>query len=83
MDDFVWNVFYDRFVINYEELMFYYNGKELHISTGGYGGKAYIAYGNKEMGYVTKEYASPLALLKDKQDFLGGKNLREAWDYLS
>lgn len=55
MNDFVWNEFYDRFVINYEEFMFYYNGKELHISTGGYGGKAYIAYGNKEMGYVTKE----------------------------
>lgn len=61
MENFPWDEFYERFVLNYEEFMFYYKGKELHISTGGYGGKVYIAYGNKNIGYVIKEYDSPLA----------------------
>lgn len=80
MEDFPWDEFYERFVLNYEEFMFYYKEKELHISNGGYGGEVYIAYGNKKEGYILKDYDSPLSFLNDRPELFSHKSFKELWD---
>ena len=80
MIGFEWEQFYERFTKNYEEFDFYYKLNKIAISTGGYGGAAYLSYGNNIDGFITKDYLSPIELLNDR--LYDGHSLPEIWDLL-
>lgn len=80
MNEFDWEEFYERFTKNYEEFVFYYKSNKIDISTGGYGGPAYLSYGNNIDGFITKDYLSPMELLNDR--LYDGHSLQEIWDLL-
>lgn len=81
MKNFPWYEFYVRFVIRYEEFVFYYSDKKIDISTGGYKGQVYLSYGNEKEGFILKDYASPTEFLNDK--IFDNKTIQEIWEDLN
>ena len=76
-----WSEFFERFVINFEEFLFYYKNKKVNISTSGYKtGKVYLSYGNEADGFILKDYKSPYEFLEDK--IFDGKSFVQIWDEL-
>lgn len=76
---FPYSEFLERFLDQYEEFLFYYNGKEINISFYSEGSPA-LAYGTKQFGYLCKDYISPRQFLHDP--IFDGKVLAEIWDEL-
>lgn len=80
MNEFSWEEFFERFVKNYEEFLFYLKDKRIDISTGGYKSCVYLSYGNDKQGYIWKDYNSPQDFLNDK--IFEGKTFYEIWSKL-
>lgn len=76
---FPYSEFLERYLIQYEEFLFFYKGKEINISYGP-GDLALLAYGTKKSGYLCKDYNSPQQFLQDP--IFDGKKLEEIWDEL-
>ena len=76
---FPYSEFLERLVNQYEEFLFYYNGKEINISYCSENSTA-LAYGTKKSGYLCKDYTSPQQFLQDP--IFDGKKLEEIWDEL-
>ena len=76
---FPYSEFFERFVCQYEEFRFFYNGKTIDISYCSENSAA-LAYGNEEAGYLWKDYSSPQQFLQDP--IFEGKTIKEIWDEL-
>lgn len=78
-DEFPWVEFIERFLINHEEFRFIYGDKIIDIS---YVTNTFtaISYGNKEIGFLKKDYNSPKAFLEDA--LFDGKCFQEIWSDL-
>lgn len=75
---FPYSEFLERYVVQREEFLFYYKGKEINLSYGP-DDLAELAYGNRP-NYFYKDYNSPQQFLQDP--IFDGKTIEEIWDEL-
>ena len=78
-----WNEFYERFCINHEEFMFFYNQKEIHLSfvinPDLSVKKVGVAYGKNDY-YQPFDFDSTDEMLSAK--IFDGKSLKDIWNEL-
>ena len=77
---FPWDEFLERYLINNEEFMFIYKGKEYHFAFSLIDGReiAELNYGDEASGYINEEYDSAEELLLKAR--IDGKTIKEVWD---
>lgn len=78
---FPWEEFLERYLMNHEEFMFKYGGKEYHLAF--YDNEkgniiAELNIGTQENGYDCYEYKSPKELLQKAR--INGFTIKELWD---
>lgn len=77
--DFSWIEFIERFLINHEEFMFTFRGRDISISCVSATSTA-LSFGNQDIGFLWKDYNSPQEFLNDP--VFDGKTLEKIWNEL-